>query len=108
MAYELLGKDFTPPDLLGKVTGAAKYANDFQVDGMTHARLLVSPMPHGRVTRLDPSRALATPGVLAVLTADDLPAVSGATEPILRWAPSVYGLVTYTSIRGRGRGRNSS
>jgi xanthine dehydrogenase molybdenum-binding subunit len=87
MAYELLGKNFTPPDVIGKVTGAAKYANDFQVDGMTHARLLVSPMPHGRVTRLDASRALAMDGVLAVLTADDLPPVGGATEPILTNEP---------------------
>ena len=34
MAYELLGKDFTPHDILAKVTGGAKYAEDFRADGM--------------------------------------------------------------------------
>jgi CO/xanthine dehydrogenase Mo-binding subunit len=32
MAYKLLGKDFTPPDLRGKVTGKAKFAEDFRAD----------------------------------------------------------------------------
>ncbi len=33
MAYKLLGKNFTPPDVIAKVTGKAKYADDFHVDG---------------------------------------------------------------------------
>lgn len=36
MAYKLLGKNFTPPDVIAKVTGKAKYADDFHVDGMVH------------------------------------------------------------------------
>ena len=43
---ELIGKDFTPPDVRAKVTGAARYAEDFRMDGMLHCRLLKSPMPH--------------------------------------------------------------
>ena len=47
---------------------------------MLFAKLLLSPMPHARVTRLDTSAALAMPGVKAILTADDLPgAAAGAT-----------------------------
>ena len=34
MAYKLIGKDFTPPDVHAKVTGKAKFAEDFKVDGM--------------------------------------------------------------------------
>ena len=34
MVYKLIGKDFTPPDVHAKVTGKAKYAEDFKVDGM--------------------------------------------------------------------------
>src|ERR1044071_10059370 len=77
---KLVGQNYTTPDLVAKVTGAAKYAEDYRVDGMLFAKLLVSPMPHARVRRLDMSRALAMPGVKAVLTADDMPgAAAGAT-----------------------------
>ena len=34
MAYKHIGNDFTPPDIVGKVTGQAKYAEDYRVDGM--------------------------------------------------------------------------
>ena len=71
MAYNLIGKDFTPPDVRAKVTGSAKYAEDIRAEGMVFARLLTSAMPHGRITRIDASRALAMDGVIGVLTADD-------------------------------------
>src|ERR1700757_2748186 len=72
--YKLIGKDYPTADLYAKVTGKAKYAEDFRVDGMLFCKLLLSPVPHGRVKRLDVSKALATPGVKAILTQDDLPA----------------------------------
>ncbi len=87
MAYKLLGKDFIPPDVHAKVTGKAKYADDFHVDGMVHAKLLLSSVPHGRVVDIDVSAALAMNGVLGILTVDDLPEVTGATEPILTNEP---------------------
>jgi xanthine dehydrogenase molybdenum-binding subunit len=71
--FKLIGKDFAPPDLEAKITGRAKYAEDFRAEGMLFAKLLVSPMPHCRVVRIDASAALAMPGVEAILTADDLP-----------------------------------
>ncbi|MEQ1729132.1 MAG: xanthine dehydrogenase family protein molybdopterin-binding subunit, partial [Vicinamibacterales bacterium] len=73
--HRLVGQNYITPDLVAKVTGRAKYAEDFKADGMLWAKLLLSPMPHARVTRLDTSRALAMPGVKAILTVDDLPAV---------------------------------
>src|SRR5258706_6741930 len=77
---KLIGQNYTTPDLVAKVTGKAKYAEDYRVEGMLFAKLLVSPMPHARVKRLDTSAALAMPGVKAILTADDMPgAVAGAT-----------------------------
>ena len=39
MAYDLLGKNFTPPDIRAKVTGRAKYAEDFRVDGMVFCKV---------------------------------------------------------------------
>jgi xanthine dehydrogenase molybdenum-binding subunit len=72
--YKLIGKDYPTPDLYAKVTGKAKYAEDFRIDGMLFCKLLLSPVPHGRVKHLDISKALAMPGVKAILTQDDLPA----------------------------------
>ena len=73
-AHKLVGQNYATPDLLAKVTGQAKYAEDFRVEGMLFARLLLSPMPHARVKRLNLSAALAMPGVKAIITADDIPA----------------------------------
>jgi CO/xanthine dehydrogenase Mo-binding subunit len=72
--YKLIGKDYQTADLYAKVTGQAKYAEDFRADGMLFCKLLLSPVPHGRVKHLDTRAALAMPGVKAILTADDLPA----------------------------------
>jgi xanthine dehydrogenase molybdenum-binding subunit len=103
MADKLIGQNYTTPDLVAKVTGKAKYAEDYRVEGMLFAKLLVSPMPHARVKKLDTSKALAMPGVKAILTADDMPgAAVGATlgegvqasaqaERGLTWEPLYYG-----------------
>ena len=90
-AYTLIGKDFIPPDLRGKVTGAARYAEDFRVEGMLFAKLLTSPMPHAKVRHIDASKALAMPGVVGILTADDVPQVTAPQEPILTNEPLYAG-----------------
>ncbi len=72
--YKLIGKNYTTGDLYAKVTGKAKYAEDYRADGMLFCKLALSPMPHARVRSIDASKALAMPGVKAILTADDLPA----------------------------------
>ncbi len=72
--YKLIGKNYQTPDLYAKVTGQAKYAEDFRAEGMLFCKLLLSPMPHARVKRIDANAALAMPGVKAILTANDLPA----------------------------------
>jgi CO/xanthine dehydrogenase Mo-binding subunit len=84
MPTRLIGQNYTTPDLVAKVTGRAKYAEDYRADGMLFCKLLLSPMPHCRVRRLDTARALAMPGVKAILTADDLPkptVAEGALPP---------------------------
>src|ERR1041384_3754113 len=72
MTYKLLGKNFVPPDVLAKVTGQAKYAEDFRVDGMVFCRFLPSPYPHARIKNLDAKEALKMEGVLGILTADEV------------------------------------
>ena len=71
--YKLLGKNYQTPDLYAKVTGRSKYAEDHRAEGMVFAKLLVSPMPHARVRSINADAALALPGVVGILTADDLP-----------------------------------
>jgi len=102
-ARRLVGQNYTTPDLVAKVTGKAKYAEDYQADGMLWAKLLLSPMPHARVTRIDASKALAMPGVKAVLTVDDLPpVVAGANlgEGIIASAYSERGLTNEPLYEG--------
>ena len=91
MSYRHIGKNFTPPDIVSKVTGKAKYSEDIQVDGMVYARLYTSPMPHGRVKSIDLSEALAMEGVIGVLTADDVPPSEAPAAAILTNEPVYVG-----------------
>src|SRR5438128_12633484 len=89
---QLIGQNYTTPDLVAKVTGRAKYAEDYRADGMLFTKLLLSPMPHARVRHIDTRAALALPGVKAILTADDLPDLRGAeraltNEPLYQGEP---------------------
>ncbi len=74
MKHTLVGKNYVTPDLMAKVTGKAKYAEDYRADGMLFCKLLLSPYPHARVKHIDKRAALAMPGVKAIITVDDLPA----------------------------------
>jgi CO/xanthine dehydrogenase Mo-binding subunit len=73
----LVGSNYITPDLLAKVTGKARYAEDFRAEGMLFCKLLLSPRPHARVRNLDSRAAMALPGVKALLKADDLPDLGG-------------------------------
>ena len=100
---KLVGRNYTTPDLIAKVTGRARYAEDFRVDGMLFCKLLLSPMPHCRVRGIGTAAALALPGVKAVLTADDLPAVKtpeGGLPPerALTMEPVYLTVARYPSI----------
>ena len=88
---DLIGKDFTPPDVVAKVTGRARYAEDFRADGMLFCRLITSPMPHARVRGIDASEALAMEGVVAILTADEVPEMPAPGNPILTNTPHYVG-----------------
>lgn len=90
--YRLIGTDQAPKDLEAKITGRARYSEDFRAEGMLFAKLLLSPVPRGRVTRIDTSRAEAMEGVFAVITADHYPPEEGGTsEPVLTMNPRYQG-----------------
>jgi CO/xanthine dehydrogenase Mo-binding subunit len=67
-----IGRSFRRLDYQTKVTGKAHYLADMSVPGMCHGKILRSPYPHARITRIDASKALKLPGVMAVLTRDDI------------------------------------
>src|ERR1700720_736390 len=71
---KLVGENYTTADLIAKVTGQSKYAEDYRADGMLFTKLLLSPYPHARVLKIDASEAMAMPGVKGYITMDDLPA----------------------------------
>lgn len=60
-------------DVRGKVLGTGEYCDDLYLDGMVYASAVRSQYPRARVLNIDASEALALPGVLAVLTAEDVP-----------------------------------
>src|SRR3984893_5170472 len=70
--HRLIGKNYPTPDLYAKVTGLAKYAEDYHADGMLFCKLLLSPLPHAPVRHIDTRAALAMPGVKAILMADEI------------------------------------
>jgi CO/xanthine dehydrogenase Mo-binding subunit len=71
--YKVIGTRPIRHDGVDKVTGRALYGADLYLSGMLHGRVLRSPHAHAKIRRIDPSKALAMPGVEAVVTAADLP-----------------------------------
>ncbi|MCZ7531968.1 MAG: xanthine dehydrogenase family protein molybdopterin-binding subunit [Acidimicrobiia bacterium] len=71
--YKIVGKSETRIDSIAKVTGASKYSTDFYLTNMLHAKVLFSDRPYARIVDIDVSKALALPGVKAVITGEDTP-----------------------------------
>lgn len=89
-AFRAVGKPSRKIDGLAKATGEAVYADDIQLPGMLHAKTLRSPHPHARIVSIDTSRALALPGVHAVITGKDLPIRYG----VIPWTKDETALAT--------------
>jgi len=73
----VVGKPLPKVDATAKVTGRTRYTDDLRLPRMLTGKLLRSTRPHALIRRLDVSRALALPGVHAVLTGKDLPITYG-------------------------------
>ena len=69
----VVGKLQSRPDAVAKVTGSAKFTEDLHFEGMLHARVKRTGVVHAILRYIDVSKALKLPGVVAVLTAADLP-----------------------------------
>ena len=70
---DLIGASVARPDARGKVTGATKYPADLIRADMLQCKIVFANRPHARIVSIDTSAALAVPGVVAVLTAADVP-----------------------------------
>src|SRR5579872_7054200 len=75
--FSIIGRRTAMVDAAEKTTGAGKYTDDLSLPGMLIGKILHSPYPHARIRRIDASRALALPGVVAVVTGQDAPATYG-------------------------------
>ncbi|MEP6471494.1 MAG: aldehyde oxidase, partial [Acidobacteriota bacterium] len=72
-----VGRPLVKVDAAAKVTGQTKFADDVFLPRMLHCKLLRSKVAHARLLRVDATRALAMPGVVAVATGRDLPVSFG-------------------------------
>ena len=69
--FKVIGTRPVRPDGIDKVTGKAVYGPDFKLAGMLHGATVRSPHAHARIVAIDASKALALPGVKAVVTGAD-------------------------------------
>jgi CO/xanthine dehydrogenase Mo-binding subunit len=65
---QYVGQTYPVHDAAQKVTGELVYGSDIELHGMLYAKLLLSPIPHGMVTKIDSSAAEALPGVVKVFS----------------------------------------
>ncbi len=69
----LIGTPFRRVDGRAKVTGQTKFADDLSFPRMVHMKLVRSTVPHGRIVKIDTSRASEMPGVVGILTGESMP-----------------------------------
>ena len=86
---DTIGQSVPRIDALDKVTGRAAYVGDLEVPGMLHGKILRSPLPHAVVKEIGVKKALKLPGVVAVLTRDDLEGLDPFYGAVLRDRPFI-------------------
>lgn len=86
--FSTIGRRMRKVDGLAKATGRARYADDIQLPGMLHGKILRSPHPHARIVRIDASAAERMDGVHAVATGRDMPIPYG----VIPWTPDEHAL----------------
>ena len=77
-----MGQPVSRLDGYAKVTGSARYTADTPIDGVQHAVLVPSTIPHGSVDAIDTATAETSPGVLKVLTHLNTPRLRPVTVPV--------------------------
>ena len=85
----VIGRSVPRIDGAEKVTGGAKYTGDLKFPNMLHGKILTSPHAHARILSIDTSEAERLPGVKAVITHRDVPALKYGLSPA-RWDESIF------------------
>ncbi|MFE5571701.1 xanthine dehydrogenase family protein molybdopterin-binding subunit [Amycolatopsis japonica] len=105
----LIGASVTRQEDVRLLTGRAQYIDDVRLPGMLEAAVLRSPLPHARILRVDTTAAEAHPGVYAVITGEDVRAITKAPQPVI-WsnlpdmrAPETHALAI-GKVRYHGQG----
>jgi len=79
--YAIVGRSMPRVDARDKVTGRTQYTADIELPNTIYGKILGSTIAHGRILSIDTSRAKALPGVLDVITGDDVPDVRYGVSP---------------------------
>lgn len=115
MTDRLIGQSIPRVDALDKVIGRTPYPGDLTIPGMLHMKVLFARRPHARIKRIDTRKALAHPGVVAVFTAEDVPANEyGLMEPdqpalcgdVVRFVGDKVALIIGESVQAAMEGRD--
>jgi xanthine dehydrogenase YagR molybdenum-binding subunit len=80
MSTEYVGKPTSRVDGRSKVTGAAKYAAEYNVPGLVYGVVVSSPIARGKIVRIDSNPALQLPGVLHVFTHENIPQLAQSDD----------------------------
>jgi xanthine dehydrogenase molybdenum-binding subunit len=99
--YKIIGTRPIRHDGADKVTGKAQYTSDLKLANMAYGAIVRSPYPHARIVSIDTSEAERLPGVLAVVTADDLPDPRGKVEELGEGAINLSHLSHNVLARGK-------
>ena len=95
MPMNAISRPMTRPDAVEKVTGRGIYADDIYIEGMLHAKALRAKYPHANILKIDTSKAKALPGVVAVLTHEDIPGRKDSGVHEVDWPVLCYDKVRY-------------
>src|SRR5580700_10387867 len=99
--FKVIGTRPIRHDGVDKVTGRAKYGADYAFPGMLHGKVLRSPHAHALIKSINYQKALALPGVAAIVTGADLPDVVGKKEQVGEGAVNTRYLAMNIMARGK-------
>jgi selenium-dependent xanthine dehydrogenase len=94
-SLNVVGHPIIRPDARDKVTGAPIFTEDLYLEGMLYAKVLRSQYPHARLRKVDVSKAQKLPGVVAILTADNIPGEKNHGLVVDDWPVLAYDKVRY-------------
>ncbi|MCL5036837.1 MAG: molybdopterin-dependent oxidoreductase [Chloroflexi bacterium] len=88
--FEVVGKNLRKVDGPGLVCGKPMFTDDIEMRGLLYGKILYSPHAHARIKKIDKTKALALPGVHAVICHEDVPRIAHTTAGQGYPEPSAY------------------